>query len=175
LLTIVGLGILCFGLGSRALMSGAVPSTGDDPLRLETSSIELSTGSGVATLSAHGMAPGDTAAAVMTIANSSRAPMAYGMSIALVSAGGAALARGLVLTIRTVGSSCADFNGTTLFDGPLDEAAIGSEADGRLLPAATAEILCFRVALPIETGDSLQDAATTVTLAFRAGSTAAIR
>jgi hypothetical protein len=174
-LAIVGLGVLCLGIASKAIMSGSLSARGGDPLRLETTSIELTTGSGEATLSARDMAPGDMATAAITLANSGRQPMTYAMSLGLASASGAALAGALVLTIKTVGSSCADFDGTSLFDGPLDKAAFGSQANGRPLPAATAEILCFRAALPLDTGDALQGVATTVTLTFGADLQAAAR
>lgn len=171
--TILGLIVVCIWLGANAVMSGW--RSGDDLRRLEISSIDLATGARDATLSARGMAPGDAVTAAITVANSGRRPMTYAMSRGLVSAGGAALATALTLTIKTVGSSCADFDGTTLFDGPLDEAAFGSEANGRPLPAATAEILCFRIGLPFDTGNALQGAATTVTLSFGASTQAAVR
>jgi hypothetical protein len=90
------------------------------------------------------------------------------MNPGLVTTGGAALAAALVLTIKTVGSSCADFDGITLFDGQLDKAAFGNEANGRPLAPATAEILCFRAALPIDTGNALQGRSTTIALSFGA-------
>jgi len=171
-LAILGLGVLGLGLGYNA--HSLSPSAGN-PARLETASVELSTGTGDATLSARGMGPGDAVTAAITVSNSGRSPMTYGMSRALVSASGAALASALVLTIKTVGSSCADFDGVTLFNGPLNEAAFGSAAYGRPLPAATAEILCFRTALPFGTGNALQGSATTVTLTFNAGWQAALQ
>ena len=85
------------------------------------------------------------------------------------------LAAELLFTVRTVGSSCADFDGTSLFEGPLDEASFGMDGSGRPLPAATAEILCFRAALPLDAANAVQGAATTVTLSFRADSPAAAR
>lgn len=172
--TIVGLAILCLGLGANAIMSGSRLAGGDDLRRLAISSIDLSTGTRDAILSARGMVPGDAVTAAVTVANSGRQPMAYAMSHGLVSAHGAALSAALVLTIKTIGSSCADDNGTTLFDGPLDEAAFGTEGNRRPLPAATAEILCFRVALPADADDGLQGGATTVPLSFGASSQAAI-
>jgi hypothetical protein len=174
-LLIGALAVFCIGLGSKTIISGLRSTEVGDPAGIETSSIDLTTRPGKATLSARVLAPGDAVAAAITITYSSREAMTYGMSSGLVSASGAALAGALVLTIKTVGSSCADFDGTTLFDGPLDQAAFGSQANGRPLPAATAEILCFRAALPLDTGNALQGAATTVTLTFGAGLQAAVR
>jgi hypothetical protein len=174
-ITIVGLTVVSVGLAWYAFMSGSVPADRDEPPGLDASSIDLATGTREGTISAYGMVPGDAITAAVTVANSGREPMTYVMRRGLISAGGTQLASALVLTIKTVGSSCADFDGTTLFDGPLDEAAFGSEGTGHPLPAATAEILCFRVALPADTPDALQGAATTVALSFRGSSQAAVR
>jgi hypothetical protein len=154
------------GLGANAIMSGTRPSDLGVERRLEVSTIDLNTGSRDATLSARGMVPGDAVTAAVTVANSGRQPVSYGMSHGLVATDGAALSAALVLTIKTSGSSCADFDGATLFDGSLAEATFGGEGDGRPLPAATAEILCFRAALPRGADNRLQDGATTITLTF---------
>jgi len=162
-LALVGLMGVCLGLGLNTVLreSGSADQAG-----LEISSIDLTSGAADATVWAADMLPGDTVATAVTVANSGRQPMNYAMSRGLVAAGGAALSRALVLTIKTIGSSCADFDGTALFEGPLDEAGFGSEGSGRPLPGATAEILCFRAALPLDSGNHLQGAATTVTLSF---------
>lgn len=173
--TIVGLTVVCLGLGSNAIMSCSQPADGGAPRRLEISSIDLTTGTRDAILEARGMVPGDAVTAAVTVTNSGRQPMTYAMSRGLVSAGGAALSAALVLTIKTIGSSCADYDGTTLFDGPLDEAAFGGEGNGRPLLAATAEILCFRAALPLDVDNALQGAATTATLSFGSSWQAAVR
>jgi hypothetical protein len=96
------------------------------------------------------------------------------MSRGAVSVDGSALAAALVLTIKTIGSSCEDQDGTTLFDGPLDAADVGSEGNGRPLAAATAEILCLRVELPRDTDNKLQGAAATISLTFGSTRQAAV-
>jgi hypothetical protein len=171
--------IFCGSLGSIAILSGLrlglwlthsdnnQPGN-DAPSVLETSSIDLTSGGGDATLSASNMVPGDAVTAAITMTNSGSRPMTYSMSSALASAGGEALSAALVLTVKTVGSSCADFDGTTLFDGPLAAAGFGSQDNGRPLPGATAEILCFRASLPQATGNALQGKATAVTFTFGA-------
>lgn len=167
-LAILGLSAVCIGLASVVIMSGSRLEDAVDPPSLETTSIDLTIGSQDGSLSARGMVPGDAVAATVTVANSGRQPMTYAMRRGRVSTGGAPLAAALVLTIRAVGSSCADFDGAILFDGPLDETEFGREGDDRPLAAATAEILCLRVALPFEASDSLQGAETTVALSFAA-------
>lgn len=163
--TVVGLAIVCLGLRSNLIRAASRPAAEGHP-HFQLSSVDLSSGTRDAIFSARGMVPGDTVTATLTVANSGRQPVTYGMTRGPVSAGGAALSAALVLTIKTVGSSCEDDNGTTLFEGPLDQAAFGGEGKGRSLPAATAEILCLRAVLPLAAGNDLQGAAATVTLWF---------
>jgi hypothetical protein len=172
---IVALAAICVALGWYAFRSGALPADADERGRFETASLDLTTGPLDAVVSAHNMIPGDTVTAALTITNSGPTPMTYGMRRGGVTAGGATLAAELVFTVKTVGSSCADFDGTSLFEGPLDEAAFGIDGDGRPLPAATAEILCFRAALPLDAANAIQGTATAVTLSFTADSQAAAR
>jgi hypothetical protein len=172
--TIVGLAVVVIGLRLNAMFFGPEPDDGGEARGLEILAIDLATGPREAILSAHNMVPGDVVTVAITLTNSGPRPMTYAMTRGLVSAGGAALTAALALTIRTIGSSCRDFDGTIVFDGRLGEAAIGSEGTGRPLPAATAEILCFRTALPLDAGNGFQGAATTVTLSFGANVQAAI-
>jgi hypothetical protein len=174
--TIVGLAVVCVGQAFM-LMTIEPSSSPDDPgepSRLDIASIDLATGGRDGTLSARDMVPGDVVSGAVTVANSGNRPLTYAMSQTVAPADGADLAAALNVTIKAIGSSCADFDGAILYDGPLDEAAIGSEASGRSLPAATAQILCFRVELPIESDDALQQTATMVTLSFRTSRQAAV-
>ena len=173
--TIVAVAATCMALGWYALRSGELPADVDDRDPFQTASLDLTAGPLDAVVSAHDMVPGDTVTAALTISNSGRTPMTYGMRSGGVTAGGAMLAAELILTVKTVGSSCADFDGTSLFNGPLDEAAFGIDGSGRPLPPVTAEILCFRATLPLDAANSLQGAATTVILSFTADSQAAAR
>ena len=162
ILALVGLGVL-----ARLFLIGQ-PSTEAHDLQLQIATLEVSDGPGDAILSAQGMAPGDVATGVFTVTNSSRRSFTYAMDHGTISADGAALGAALRLTIRSVGSSCADFDGSVLYAGPLDEAAFGDGPAGRDLAGATADILCFRAELPIEAGNGLQGTATTVRLSFAA-------
>ena len=152
-ITIVGLTVACLGLASNLIVSSSRSANAGDPQRLSVSSIDLTAGTRDARFSALDMAPGDAVTATVTVANPSRDPMSYTMSTGPISAAGAALSAALVLTIKMVGSSCDDNDGTTLYSGPLDQAAFGSPRDGLPLAAATAEILCFRAVLPISAGN----------------------
>lgn len=173
---IVGLMVVSLGFGSDATVSGSLAADNTSEGQLfQVSSIDLTNGPGDAAFSARGLVPGDTVRASITLSNPGRDPMSYTMSHGPVSADGIALAAALILTIKTVGSSCIDYDGITLYDGPLDQASFGSEGIGRLLPAATAEILCFRAVLPKDAGNDLQGRAASITLTFGAAWQAAKR
>jgi hypothetical protein len=165
--TIVGLAAVFVALGGNAVAACSPPATVEAPL-LQISSLDLAVGTRKAILSATNTVPGDETTAAVTVVNSSDRAMTYTMTRGDVTAGGAALSAALVLTIRTIGTSCADRDGSVLFDGPLDEAAIGSAEDARPLAAATAEILCFRATLPLDADDGYQGLATSVALTFSA-------
>jgi hypothetical protein len=162
ILAFVGLGLLA------RLFVFDRPSTEAHDLTLQVATLDVSAGPGDAILTAQGMAPGDVATGVFTVTNSSRGPLTYTMHHGTISADRAALGAALQLTIRAVGSSCADFDGAVLYAGPLDEATFGDGPTVRDLAGATADILCFRAALPIEAGNGLQGTATAVRLSFAA-------
>ncbi|MBA2381630.1 MAG: hypothetical protein H0V73_05915 [Chloroflexi bacterium] len=171
------IGVVIVGLGVAYHFITAQPrqSLGDHPVAMGTAAIEITTGTTSAILSAANMAPGDVVNAAFTITNSGSEAMAYGMRPGVVSAGGEALATALILTVRTVGSSCADFDGTVLFEGPLGTAAFGNDGDSRPLAGATADILCFRAGLPVDASDVLQGAGMSITLMFDGAAPAAVR
>jgi spore coat-associated protein N len=120
------------------------------------------------------MVPGDSSTQAMTIANDGTADLRYAMS----SLASNALGDTLTLTVKTEGTDCATFDGTTVLAATaLDGAAIGNPAQGddggdRSLSAATSEVLCFRVELPLATGNSLQGTSSSVTFTFDAEQTA---
>jgi hypothetical protein len=173
---IAGLIVVSLGLGGDGTVSNSrAADNAIDGHLFDVSSIDLTNGPAVTTFSAREMVPGDAAMTAITLANPGRDPMSYTMSHGPISADGTALAAALVLTVKTVGSSCIDYDGITLYDGPLDQAAFGSEGIGRLLPAATAEILCFRAVLPSDAGNVLQGLGTSVELTFGASWQAAKR
>jgi hypothetical protein len=83
----------------------------------------------------------------------------------------------LGLTIKTLGTSCATFDGTTLYSGALASAAFGNPSAGaqagdRTLNAAASETLCFAANLPTSTGNAFQGATTSTTFTFSAEQTA---
>ena len=74
-----------------------------------------------------------------------------------------------------------DVAGGTLEGGPQDlstsfdlmgNSAPGNQSGDRALAAADSENLCFRVSLPLSTGNAYQNSTSTVTLTFNAEQTA---
>lgn len=160
---ISALALVGFGVLVRFLLYG-YPSTEAHDLYLQVATLEVSSGPGDTMLSNRGMAPGDVATGVLTVTNSSRTPFKYAVHHGAISPDSVALATALRLTIKTVGSSCHDFNGSLLYAGPLSEAAFGDGPAARDLAGATAEILCLRAELPLEAGNGLQGTSATVRL-----------
>ena len=90
----------------------------------------------------------------LTIANAGTAALRYAVTVAASTT----LGDTLTLEVRTLGTSCAAFDGTAVLAATaLDGATVGSPAQGshagdRTLAAAASEVLCFRVALPARHG-----------------------
>ena len=86
-------------------------------------------------------------------------------------------AQDVLATVKTLGTSCAAFDGTTLYSGSLGAVAIGDPATGaqagdRTLAAQGSETLCIQVHLPLAAGNAYQAASTVTTLTFSAEQTA---
>lgn len=160
-LLLVGLGV-----GTQVLPPG--PTRSDAEKRFQVSTLDLTGNRRTAVLTGEEMAPGDIVVGVVTVANPSRAALLYRMVHGTVSSDDL-LAASLVLDIRTVGSSCVDFDGETLYHGAFAEATLPQQpAPPRELPGASAEILCFRALLPLQSGNELQGTATSVAFRFDA-------
>jgi len=165
-LSVVGLGA---GVFSLAIFTDTAASTGS----FASGTIDITSSPAVA-FNVTAMMPGDNQTATMTIANAGTAQLRYAMSTTATTALGTALQ----LTVKTQGTSCAAFDGTSVLAATaLNGAAIGSNAQGaqagdRVLAAASNEILCFRVSLPIGSGNTLQGLTSAVTFTFDAEQTA---
>ncbi len=165
-LTTVSLGA---GMFSLAIFTDTSASTGT----FASGTIDIVSSPTVA-FTVTAMVPGDTNTQALTIDNAGTAPLRY----ALTSVATNPLGDTLTLTVKTLGTSCAAFDGTSvLAAAALDGAAIGSPTQGanagdRNLAAATSEVLCFRVSLPLATGNGLQGATSAATFTFDAEQTA---
>ena len=139
--------------------------------------IDGSPGSAAVTLA--NMAPGDSVISPLIITNNGTLPMRYAMSTSATNVDGKGLSAQLETTIRLkTGALCSAEDGAIIFGpGALGSAAIGSSAQGaqagdRELAAAANETLCFKVQLPLATGNAFQNASTTATFTFDAEQTA---
>lgn len=138
-------------------------------------------------VSSGAMMPGDSVPAgtpgqVVTVSNTGTAQFRYSITgIATL----APLASVLVVTIKqpdgNAGSSCTLFNGTTLntvttvgttTTNLVGDPTAGAQAGDRTLNAGSNETLCFKVSLPIGTGNTYQGVSTTITFTFIAEQTA---
>ena len=154
---------------SLAIFTDSAASTGT----FTSGTIDITSSPTVAfTLSA--MMPGDANTQALTIANAGTGALRYSLTTVATNT----LGDTLTLTAKTVGTSCATFDGTTVLAATiLDGAAIGNPTQGadsgdRTLAAAASEILCFRVSLPLATGNALQGISSAVTFTFDAEQTA---
>jgi predicted ribosomally synthesized peptide with SipW-like signal peptide len=150
-----------------------------------TSTIDIDAAPASAVVTLTGMLPGDSVTDDMTVTNAAgSAALRYAISSTATDADGKGLKDALVLTIRTADvttpdTPCDDFDGSELYSGDLDatasrlvgDATAGSQGGDRSLAVDAAEVLCFRVALPLDaTGPT--SASTTATFTFDAEQTA---
>lgn len=133
-----------------------------------------------------GMLPGDTTTAPITVTNNAgSAALRYAVSSSATNADAKGLKDQLVLTVKTVdvttpGTPCDNFDGTQLYTGDVDSTAgkivgdgtQGAQAGDRALAVSGSEVLCFRVNLPLSTGNAFKLATTTATFTFDAEQTA---
>ncbi len=177
--------LLTAGVIAAALLIGGVSSTlalftdtrtqGSNVFSTGTIVLGLSPTSALLTSSS--LMPGDNVNGTLLVSNTGTGQLRYAMSSASTNTDAKGLAAQMTLTIKTLGTSCATFDGTTVFSGALSAAALGSNAAGaqagdRTLSGAASETLCFRASLPIASGNGFQNATTTTTFTFDAEQTA---
>lgn len=139
--------------------------------------IVLGTSPSTALLTAGAMMPGDTVSGSLVMSNTGTSQLRYAMTSSSTNTDAKGLMNQITLTIKTLGTSCATFDGTTVYSGTLASAAFGDPAPGaqagdRTLNAASNETLCFQANLPSATGNTFQGATTTTTFTFSAEQTA---
>lgn len=139
--------------------------------------IILGTNPATALLTAGAMMPGDTVSGSLVVSNTGTGQLRYAMTSSSTNTDGKGLMNQMTLTVKTLGTSCAIFDGTSLYTGTLASAAFGNPAAGaqagdRTLNAASNETLCFQAALALSTGNAFQGATTTTTFSFSAEQTA---
>jgi spore coat-associated protein N len=165
--------ILTVGAGTISLAQFTDSAT--STWAFSTGTIDVSVSPAVLTAVTN-MMPGDTATQALTVTNAGTGDLRYAMSTVATNA----LGSQLQLTVKTQdgGGGCAAFTGTSVLAiTTLNGAAIGSSAQGanagdRNLAAGVSEVLCFRVSLPLSTGNTFQGVSSAVTFTFDAEQTA---
>jgi hypothetical protein len=167
------LSLMTLGAGSISLAQ--FTDSAQSTWAFSTGTIDIST-SPTVLAAVTAMMPGDTETQALTVTNAGSGDLRYAMSTAATGA----LGDQLQLEIREedTGGGCAAFSGAGVVAATgLDGAAFGSPAQGpdagdRDLAAGASEVLCFRVSLPLSTGDTFQGANSDATFSFAAEQTA---
>lgn len=148
-----------------------------------TGTIDISTSPTTALVAFSGMMPGDSVTNPLVITNGAGAAR-YSVSSVATNTDSKGLKDQLVLTIKTGVTTCTNAgfatDGTQVYTGDLDSSAgklIGDVAQGadsgdRTLAVSASETLCFKVTLPLSTGNAFTSAASTATFTFDAEQTA---
>jgi hypothetical protein len=165
--------ILSVGAGSISLAQ--FTDTDSSTWAFATGTIDVNSNPAVLTAVSN-MMPGGQSTQALTISNDGSGDLRYAMSVVATNPLGSALE----LTIKTQdgGGGCAAFTGTSvLATTALNGAALGSATQGaqagdRTLAAGASDVLCFRVSLPLSTGNGLQGATSAATFTFDAEQTA---
>lgn len=160
--------------GSLAIFTNA-PTLGGNAFT--TGTVVLGLTPATALLTSASMMPGDTVAGSLLVSNNGIGQLRYAMTSSSTNADTKGLMNQITLTVKTLGTSCVVFDGTSLYSGALSGAAFGDPAQGaqagdRVLDPAASETLCFQANLPAATGNAFQGAATTTTFTFSAEQTA---
>ena len=168
LAALLGLTVLTLGAGvfSLAIFTDSAASTGS----FTSGSIDITSSPTVA-FNVSSMLPGDSNTQALTIANAGTSQFRYAMTTAASGTLGSALQ----LTVKTLGTNCATFDGTdvvtatTLNGALIGDVATGADTGDRVLNGLTNEVLCFRVSFPGAVSDPLlQNQTSAVTFTFNA-------
>ena len=137
------------------------------------------------TLTAAAMMPGDAVTGDVVVENDGTGQLRYSMSTTSTNPDAKALRDVLTLTVRQIDATvpatpCDNFDGAVVLAATVlgantagfGSVTAGAQAGDRTLNAAANETLCFRVSLPLGTGNAYQSATTTTTFTFDAEQTA---
>jgi len=171
--------VLAVFVGLLSVMAVAIftstASVGGNTFTTGTVVISTSPASAVVTFS--NMAPGDLVTAPLTVSNDGTLALRYAVSSTTTEN---VLAGQLLLTIKTGVTTCTSggfgADGTTVY-GPdvlgnttpvnlIGDPTQGAQAGDRTLAASANEVLCFKVSLPLATGNAFQGLTSTATFTF---------
>jgi spore coat-associated protein N len=184
-LAAVGLAVVSIGAGttSLALFTSSATVAANT---FSTGTVVLTTSPATALVTFAAMAPGDQVTAPITVTNGGSLDLRYAISATATNADvptPKGLKDQLVLTVKSGVTTCTTAaygaTGTVVYTGDVDstagklvgDAASGANSGDRSLAASANEILCFNVTLPLATGNTFQNAATTATFTFDAEQT----
>jgi hypothetical protein len=174
IVTLLGaISILTIGAGSISLAQ--FTDNDSSTWSFATGTIDVNSNPAVLT-AISAMMPGDQSTQALTVSNDGSGDLRYAMSVAATNPLGSALQ--LTVKAEDAGGGCAAFTGATVLAATtLNGAGWGSSTQGadtgdRNLTAGSAEVLCFRVSLPLSTGNGLQGASSAATFTFDAEQTA---
>ena len=128
-------------------------------------------------LSTGALMPGDVITDDVVVANIGTGELRYDLTAATAdtnSPNGNPLSDVLLLQVREVDvdlAGCGSFDGAVVFSSAVIGATTAIDTD-RVLAATVSETLCFRVSLPLATGNTFQGATATSTFTFAAEQTA---
>jgi predicted ribosomally synthesized peptide with SipW-like signal peptide len=171
---LLGLGLLgCVGTTGtwahwtdQATVSGTSITAGTIDLRVNGSD----TVTGFTTLNLATMVPGNSTAAVLTVANTGTAAVKYTVATTATNADGKGLAAALKVKLTAdtgvTGSSPAQTCAGAVFGSAGDTLGGALVSTGQSLAAGATKQLCFQVQLPVAAASSLQGGTTTVTITF---------
>ena len=174
MLVLAGIGTIGAASFSLAIYTSTAAVDGNV---FTSGTIVLGANPATAVLTAGAMMPGETVSGSLVISNTGTGQLRYAMTSSSTNTDGKSLMSQMTLAVKTLGTSCATFDGMTLYTGTLASAAFGSPAVGaqvgdRTLGPASNETLCFQASLPLSTGNAFQGSATTTTFTFDAEQTA---
>jgi spore coat-associated protein N len=184
ILLILGAALIVATIGVGAASLAVFTSTANVPANtFTTGSVVISTNPVTALVTFAARAPGDAVTAPVTISNTGTLDLRYAISSVATNADTKGLKDQLVLTIKSGVATCTNAayaaTGTIEYTGDLDsitgkligDANTGADPGDRTLVAATNEILCFHVSLPLATTGAFQAATTAATFTFDAEQT----
>ena len=180
--------VICLALAALVTREAAATFTDVDSLGANsfgTGRITLTLSPSTALVTFSQMLPGDTVTAPLVVSNGTGGqPLRYAVTASAGNSGQTGLRDQLVLTVRTgdagTPTTCTGFSGTQLYTGPVrgnasglvvGNPAQGNHAGDRTLTAGASETVCFRVHLPLTTGNAFQNASTTATFTFHSEQT----
>ena len=176
----LAIGALLLGAGGLAVFTDSAAVSGND---FSTGDVDISASPATAVVTFANMAPGDRITDDVVVANDGSLDLRYAITASATSST-PELKDQLSLIVKTVdvttpGTPCDNFDGTQVYSGDLDGTggvvmgsnAQGAQAGDRTLTAGNNETLCFRVELPLATGNSYQTKSTTATFTFDAEQT----